>query len=100
MMTSYIRIGGLALEAPLDFSAPRAGIHQGISGKDRRILEPADRQPDLHEPAQGRGIPVAEDAVALAVTGAGDARFQASISTYAAICPTPAMRNSSSSAGV
>ena len=49
MMTSYFRIGGLAMEPPLDFLRPRPGLHPHLPREDRRILQPAHRQSDLHE---------------------------------------------------
>ena len=55
MMTSYFRIGGLALEPPLDFFRPGPGFAERTAGKDRRVSEPADRKSDLDEPAAGRG---------------------------------------------
>ena len=38
MMTSYFRIGGLAMEPPLDFFDRVQALHPHLSGKDRRIL--------------------------------------------------------------
>ncbi len=56
MMTSYIRIGGLAMEPPLDFfDRVQAFIHS-FPGEDRRVLQPAHRQPDLQESLEGRGL--------------------------------------------
>ena len=41
--------------AAAGFFCPRAGIHQELSGKDRRIRESADRQSDLQESLAGCG---------------------------------------------
>ncbi len=51
MMTSYIRIGGLAMEPPLDFLDRVQAFHQDDAGEDRRVFESADGKSDLPQPA-------------------------------------------------
>ena len=69
MMTSYFRIGGLAMEPPLDFFDRVQAFIRHVPGEDRRVLEPAHRQSDLHQPLKGVGYLSAADAIALGVTG-------------------------------
>ena len=38
MMTSYFRIGGLAMEPPLDFHDRVQEVHRRLLRKDRRVL--------------------------------------------------------------
>ena len=47
MMGSYFRIGGIALEPPVDFFERVQALDQDDAGKDRRVREPAHRQPNL-----------------------------------------------------
>ena len=55
MMTSYFRIGGLAMEPPLGLLEQDSGVHQDAPGEDRRVLEPADGKSDLSQSAEGCG---------------------------------------------
>ena len=68
MMTSYFRIGGLAMEPPLDF-LDRVQAFIDAAGEDRRVLESAHRKSDLQQRLMGVGHLSAEDAIALGVTG-------------------------------
>ena len=69
MMTSYFRVGGLALEPPLDLFDRIQKLHQDHAGEDRRVSEPAHRQSHLDGRLKGVGHLSAEDAIALGVTG-------------------------------
>ena len=57
MMTSYFRIGGLALEPPLGFFDRVKNFLDRFPGRHRRVREPADQQSDLGGPHQGGGPP-------------------------------------------
>ena len=54
MMTSYIRIGGLALEPPRGWQQRVKKIHRRVSLQSRRVRRAADRQSDLDRPDEGR----------------------------------------------
>ncbi len=73
MMTSYIRVGGLALEPPLGFFERVQGFISKLPGKDRRVFEPADGQSDLCEPAEGDWALVGRRRAGAGRDGAGDA---------------------------
>jgi len=69
MMTSYIRIGGLAMEPPLDF-LPR--VRNFINSMPEKIDEYSNLltgNPIFRNRLKGVGILSAEDAIALGVTG-------------------------------
>jgi NADH:ubiquinone oxidoreductase subunit D len=55
MMTSYFRIGGLALE-PARLGEARQGLHRHLPEPDRRVRKSADQQPDLDGTNQRRRI--------------------------------------------
>ena len=57
MMTSYFRIGGLALEPPLGFFDRVKRFLDPFPRTYRRVRELADQQSDLGEPYQRRGLP-------------------------------------------
>ena len=69
MMTSYFRIGGLALEPPKGFFETVQDFLDDMPAQDRPVRGPAHRQPHLDGPAEGRGHLSAADAIALGVTG-------------------------------
>ena len=70
MMTSYFRIGGLALEPPLGWFDRVKKFLDALPRQHRRVREPADQQSDLGESPQGCGLSCrAEDAIALCATG-------------------------------
>ena len=54
MMTSYFRIGGLALEPPLGFFDRVKKFQRSLSRQHRRVREPADQQSHLDGTHQGR----------------------------------------------
>ena len=54
MMTSYFRIGGLAMEPPLGSVRSHPGLHPDLPGEDRRVFESAHRQSNLPQPPEGR----------------------------------------------
>ena len=56
MMTSYFRIGGVAIEPPLDFFERVKTFHRRLPGTHRRVRKPADAEPDLRDAHQGRGL--------------------------------------------
>ena len=74
MMTSYFRIGGLAHGAAAGSLRSHPGVHQDVPGKDRRVLEPADRKSNFLEPAEGRRPPVEGRRHRAGGDRAGDAR--------------------------
>ena len=96
MMTSYFRIGGLALEPPLGFFDTGEEIPRPLPGRHRRVRELVDQQSDLGEPHQG-GRPRCRRKTrlpcALPVPPCAAAE---SMSTFAAISPTAGMKISSS----
>ena len=96
MMTSYFRIGGLSMEPPLDFFDRVQGFIRTFSGEDRRVLEPADRQSDLQQSAEGRGRSLGGRCGCAGRDRAAICAGRVWISICAATCPTPAMRSSSS----
>ncbi len=51
MMTSYFRIGGLALEPPRGWHERDQEVHRRFPEPDRRIRKPADQQPHLDRAA-------------------------------------------------
>ena len=55
MMTSYFRIGGVAIEPPLDFFERVKTFIDAVPRAHRRVREPADAEPDLCDAHQGRG---------------------------------------------
>jgi NADH-quinone oxidoreductase subunit D len=68
MMTSYFRIGGLALEPPLGFF-DRVRTSPALSRQSRRIREPADNNPIFVMRTKGVAYLSAEDAIALGASG-------------------------------
>ncbi len=58
MMTSYFRIGGLALEPPLGFFDRVKSFQRSLSRQHRRVRKPADQQSHLDGTHQGRRLPV------------------------------------------
>ena len=56
MMTSYFRIGGLALEPPLGFFDRVKKFLDRFPAEHRRVREPADQQSHLGEAHQGRRL--------------------------------------------
>ena len=56
MMTSYIRIGGLALEPPRGWEKRVRQVHRHVPQPGRRVRKPADQQPHLDQPHQGRRL--------------------------------------------
>ena len=58
MMTSYFRIGGLALEPPLGFFDRVKSFQRSLSREHRRVREPVDQQSHLDGTHQGRCLPV------------------------------------------
>ena len=54
MMTSYFRIGGLALEPPLGFFERVKDFNDRFPGEHRRVREPVDQQSHLDGTHQGR----------------------------------------------
>ena len=50
MMTSYFRVGGLALEPPLGLAEGRGEVRQELSRPDRRVRSPAHPKPHLAAP--------------------------------------------------
>ena len=55
MMTSYFRIGGVALEPPLGFFDRVRKLRQPLPFQGGRVREPADRKSHLADAHQGRG---------------------------------------------
>ena len=55
MMTSYFRVGGVALEPPLDFFDRVREFADRFPVKSGRIREPADRKSDLDDADERRG---------------------------------------------
>ena len=55
MMTSYFRIGGLALEPPLGFFERVQRFCRSLPVQSGRVRKPADRKSDLGDAHQGRG---------------------------------------------
>ena len=96
MMSSYFRIGGLALEPPLDFFHRVQRLAQDDAGKDRRVRKPAHRQSNLDQSS------VRESAISappMPLPWESPDRLcapAASIGICAATCPIPATRSSSS----
>ena len=68
MMTSYIRIGGVAMEPPLGLFETIREV-PAISREDRRVRRAAAEQSDLDGAAEGCRYISPEDAIALGVTG-------------------------------
>jgi NADH-quinone oxidoreductase subunit D len=69
MMTSYFRIGGLAMEPPLDF-LDRVQAFIDLPGKDRRVFANLlTGNPIFRNRLKGVGYLSAADAIALGVTG-------------------------------
>ena len=69
MMTSYIRIGGLAMEPPLDFLDRVQGFIKTLPEKIDEYSNLLTGNPIFRNRLKGVGILSAEDAVALGVTG-------------------------------
>ena len=70
MMTSYIRIGGLALEPPRGWQHVVGQIHQCFSEQSGRVRGTAGRQSDLDAAhARALGIAPLEELLDLGVTG-------------------------------
>ena len=69
MMTSYFRIGGLAMEPPLDFFARVQGFIQSFPEKIDEYANLLTGNPIFRNRLQGVGILSAADAIALGVTG-------------------------------
>ena len=70
MMTSYFRIGGLALEPPPGLAGPRAARDRPAAGAHRRIRRPADRRTEFGSArTKGIGMLSAADAIAMGVSG-------------------------------
>ena len=70
MMTSYFRIGGLALEPPLGWFDRVKKFLDALSRQHRRVREPADQQSDLGGAhSRASAYISAEDAIALCATG-------------------------------
>ena len=59
MMTSYFRIGGVALEPPLGFFDRVKDFLDALPRQHRRVRKPADQQSDLGGAHQGRRVPLA-----------------------------------------
>ena len=74
MMTSYIRIGGLALEPPAGWRAARREIPEDDAQPHRRIRNAADGNRIWMGRTKGVGYISAEDAIALSMTGPDAAR--------------------------
>ncbi len=56
MMTSYFRIGGLALEPPLGFFERVKKFQRSLSCRHRRVRKSADQQSHLGEPYQRQSL--------------------------------------------
>ncbi len=56
MMTSYFRIGGLALEPPRGWYCARQEVHRHVPQPYRRIRKSADQQSHLDRPHAGRRL--------------------------------------------
>jgi NADH-quinone oxidoreductase subunit D len=69
MMTSYIRIGGLAMEPPLDFFDRVQGFIRSFPEKIDEYQNLLTGNPIFRNRLQGVGILSADDAIALGVTG-------------------------------
>ncbi len=54
MMTSYIRVGGLALEPPRGLGEGGPALHRRFPEQGGRVREPADEEPDLAAADPGR----------------------------------------------
>ena len=96
MMTSYIRIGGVALEPPAGHLRPHPQVPQRLPQQHRRVRRPAQRQPHLDRPPQGRRRSLAAKTPSPSASPAHPCAPPASTGTSAATCPTPATRSSSS----
>ena len=69
MMTSYFRIGGLALEPPPGWLDQRSTRRRFPACPHRRIRGPAHQQPHLAGRTQGVGVMSAADAIAMGASG-------------------------------
>ena len=70
MMTSYFRIGGLALEPPRGWHEARREVHRRLPEPRRRVRRPATNNPHLDAAARkGVGFMSLEDMLDLGVTG-------------------------------
>ena len=92
MMTSYVRIGGVALEMPSGMIKDIRAFLADFPSKIAEYEGLLNNNPIWKSRLQGVGKLTAEQAIALGVSGPPPA----SISTSAATCLTPAMRSSSS----
>ena len=96
MMTSYIRIGGLSMEPPLDFLDRVQAFIRSFPEKIDEYANLLTGNPIFRNRLMGVGYLSAADAIALGVTGPPMRARRALISICAATCPIPAMRSSSS----
>ena len=94
MMTSYIRIGGLSMEPPLDFFDRVQGFISSLPEKIDEYSNLLTGNPIFRNRLKGVGYLSAADAVALGVTGP-PMRASGVDFDLRAICPTAAMRSSS-----
>ena len=95
MMTSYFRIGGVALEPPLGFFETFRSFAGALPCAHRRVRKPATGNPIWMDRTQGRGSSRRKMPSLWGVTGP-PLRAAASTSTCAATCRTAATRSSSS----
>ena len=69
MMTSYFRVGGLALEPPRGWQHPVKTVPGRVPATSGGVREPAHQQSHLAGPDQGSGHASLEDLLDLGVTG-------------------------------
>jgi len=96
MMTSYFRIGGLALEPPKGFFESVQTFLDTMPRPPRPVRGPANWQPHLDGAAEGRGHSIGGGRDRAGRYRPSAARTAAWTGTCAAICPTPATNGSSS----